>query len=78
MKASAGGHHVCPAFVLGTRRGDPNCGDQQAFSPSSDWMPGSNSLSLFYSRFRIMTGEVRGLLFTRFLVLLLSLFFTLV
>ncbi|KAH8060508.1 hypothetical protein JL722_4611 [Aureococcus anophagefferens] len=27
------------AFVLGTRRGDPNCGDQQAFEPSSDWMP---------------------------------------
>ncbi|KAH8060799.1 hypothetical protein JL721_9021 [Aureococcus anophagefferens] len=27
------------AFVLGTRRGDPNCGDQKAFEPSSDWMP---------------------------------------
>jgi len=26
-------------FVLGTRKGDPNCGDQQAFAPSSDWMP---------------------------------------
>ena len=29
----------CLAFVLGTRRGDPNCGDQQEFSPSSSWMP---------------------------------------
>jgi FAD synthetase len=27
------------AFVLGTRRGDPNCGDQSFFSPSSKWMP---------------------------------------
>ena len=27
------------AFVLGTRKGDPNCGDQQYFSPSSSWMP---------------------------------------
>ena len=27
------------AFVLGTRRGDPNCGEQQFFSPSSSWMP---------------------------------------
>lgn len=27
------------AFVLGTRKGDPNCGNQQAFSPSSSWMP---------------------------------------
>ena len=27
------------AFVLGTRTGDPNCGDQKAFEPSSDWMP---------------------------------------
>ena len=26
-------------FVLGTRRGDPNCGDQGFFEPSSDWMP---------------------------------------
>jgi FAD synthetase len=26
-------------FILGTRKGDPNCGAQQAFSPSSDWMP---------------------------------------
>ena len=42
MKVSAGGHHVCPAFVLGTRRGDPNCGDQQAFAPSSTWMPGNH------------------------------------
>jgi len=28
-----------PAFMLGTRRGDPNSADQQAFSPSSEWMP---------------------------------------
>eukprot|EP00596_Hydrurales_sp_CCMP1899_P000616 CAMPEP_0119050402 /NCGR_PEP_ID=MMETSP1177-20130426/69741_1 /TAXON_ID=2985 /ORGANISM="Ochromonas sp, Strain CCMP1899" /LENGTH=524 /DNA_ID=CAMNT_0007028761 /DNA_START=373 /DNA_END=1947 /DNA_ORIENTATION=+ len=28
-----------PAFILGTRKGDPNCGDQQAFTPSSSWMP---------------------------------------
>ena len=27
------------AFVLGTRKGDPNCGEQQFFSPSSSWMP---------------------------------------
>ncbi|GMH52913.1 hypothetical protein TrST_g3861 [Triparma strigata] len=27
------------AFVLGTRVGDPNCKDQKAFEPSSDWMP---------------------------------------
>jgi len=27
------------AFVLGTRKGDPNCGTQQHFEPSSDWMP---------------------------------------
>jgi len=27
------------AFVLGTRTGDPNCGDQRPFEPSSDWMP---------------------------------------
>jgi len=26
-------------FVLGTRRGDPNCGTQGTFEPSSDWMP---------------------------------------
>ena len=38
MQAARGGA-ACPAFVLGTRRGDPNCGDQQAFAPSSDWMP---------------------------------------
>eukprot|EP01039_Chlorochromonas_danica_P009248 gene9248-10211_t len=24
------------AFVLGTRKGDPNCGDQETFAPSSD------------------------------------------
>lgn len=27
------------AFVLGTRVGDPNCGGQSFFSPSSTWMP---------------------------------------
>ncbi|KAJ8611382.1 hypothetical protein CTAYLR_006498 [Chrysophaeum taylorii] len=27
------------AFVLGTRQGDPNCGEQQQFEPSSPWMP---------------------------------------
>jgi FAD synthetase len=27
------------AFVLGTRRGDPNCGNQEIFAPSSSWMP---------------------------------------
>lgn len=27
------------AFVLGTRKGDPNCGKQETFSPSSNWMP---------------------------------------
>ena len=28
-----------PAFALGTRKADPNCGNQDAFSPSSSWMP---------------------------------------
>eukprot|EP01034_Spumella_vulgaris_P022744 gene22744-28902_t len=37
MATSAVG--VSPAFVLGTRKGDPNCGCQETFSPSSDWMP---------------------------------------
>lgn len=27
------------AFVLGTRKGDPNCGEQETFAPSSTWMP---------------------------------------
>jgi FAD synthetase len=27
------------AFVLGTREGDPNSKGQEAFAPSSDWMP---------------------------------------
>ena len=27
------------AFVLGTRQGDPNCGDQGNFAPSSSYMP---------------------------------------
>jgi len=30
---------VPTAFVLGTRKGDPNCGSQQFFTPSSSWMP---------------------------------------
>jgi len=30
---------VPTAFVLGTRKGDPNCGSQQFFTPSSTWMP---------------------------------------
>lgn len=30
---------IAPAFILGTRRGDPNVGDQETFAPSSDWMP---------------------------------------
>lgn len=33
------GEGSTPAFVLGTRKGDPNCGNQQSFSPSSSWMP---------------------------------------
>lgn len=33
------GPNAVPAFVLGTRKGDPNCGEQQTFSPSSAWMP---------------------------------------
>lgn len=28
-----------PAFILGTRKGDPNCGSQETFSPASAWMP---------------------------------------
>eukprot|EP00908_Phaeocystis_cordata_P005639 Transcript_16138.p1 GENE.Transcript_16138~~Transcript_16138.p1 ORF type:complete len:597 (+),score=270.45 Transcript_16138:78-1793(+) len=31
--------HGSEAFVLGTRKGDPNAGEQQLFEPSSDWMP---------------------------------------
>ena len=31
--------HGSKAFVLGTRMGDPNAGEQQLFEPSSDWMP---------------------------------------
>eukprot|EP01038_Epipyxis_sp_PR26KG_P009445 gene9445-12726_t len=30
---------AAPAFILGTRTGDPNCGNQETFSPSSTWMP---------------------------------------
>jgi len=37
LAVSSGGRPL--AFVLGTRRGDPNCGEQQSFSPSSAWMP---------------------------------------
>jgi len=32
-------HPIPLAFVLGTRKGDPNCGDQERFEPSSSWMP---------------------------------------
>lgn len=31
--------HGSKAFVLGTRKADPNAGEQQLFEPSSDWMP---------------------------------------
>jgi len=31
--------HGSRAFVLGTRKGDPNAKGQEGFSPSSDWMP---------------------------------------
>ncbi|CAM9394502.1 unnamed protein product [Pylaiella littoralis] len=34
-----GGSDKCYGFVLGTRKGDPNCGVQTSFTPSSDWMP---------------------------------------
>lgn len=34
------GVHTSLAFVLGTRQGDPNCGNQQAFAPSSLGMKG--------------------------------------
>ena len=27
------------AFLLGTRKGDPNCKEQETFAPSSTWMP---------------------------------------
>ncbi|CAM9196499.1 unnamed protein product, partial [Discosporangium mesarthrocarpum] len=36
MEERGGG---CFGFVLGTRKGDPNCGIQTSFTPSSDWMP---------------------------------------
>ena len=36
-RSEGSSHHL--AFVLGTRQGDPNCGDQSFFSPSSAWMP---------------------------------------
>jgi 3'-phosphoadenosine 5'-phosphosulfate sulfotransferase (PAPS reductase)/FAD synthetase len=38
-KETGGDHQQHLAFVLGTRKGDPNCGDQSFFSPSSSWMP---------------------------------------
>jgi hypothetical protein len=29
------GQPLCaPAFILGTRKGDPNCGNQETFAPS--------------------------------------------
>ena len=36
--------HGSKAFVLGTRKADPNAGGQQFFEPSSDWMPPFMSL----------------------------------
>ena len=37
--ASCIAEHGSQAFVLGTRKGDPNAAEQQLFEPSSDWMP---------------------------------------
>lgn len=37
IESKHAGQHL--AFFLGTRVGDPNCGDQSFFSPSSMWMP---------------------------------------
>lgn len=37
IETVCGGAHA--AFALGTRKGDPNCHDQQVFAPSSSWMP---------------------------------------
>lgn len=28
------GSDIAPAFILGTRKGDPNCGEQETFAPS--------------------------------------------
>ena len=33
------GNKAAPAFILGTRKGDPNCGNQETFVPASTWMP---------------------------------------
>eukprot|EP01032_Pedospumella_encystans_P020558 gene20558-23351_t len=33
------GSDIAPAFILGTRKGDPNVGEQETFAPSSNWMP---------------------------------------
>lgn len=35
---------VAPAFILGTRKGDPNCGDQETFAPSRYLIFTTNSL----------------------------------
>jgi len=32
-------YRATPAIFLGTRKGDPNCRNQESFSPASDWMP---------------------------------------
>eukprot|EP00752_Nemacystus_decipiens_P013632 g12085.t2 len=39
QRMEEGGADKCYGFVLGTRKGDPNCGVQTSFTPSSDWMP---------------------------------------
>eukprot|EP00903_Cladosiphon_okamuranus_P021990 g20220.t1 len=39
QRIDEGGADKCYGFVLGTRQGDPNCGVQTNFTPSSDWMP---------------------------------------
>ncbi|CAM9150612.1 unnamed protein product [Ectocarpus sp. 4 AP-2014] len=39
QRMAEGGSEKCYGFVLGTRKGDPNCGVQTSFTPSSDWMP---------------------------------------
>ncbi|EWM21421.1 fad synthetase [Nannochloropsis gaditana] len=40
LKACIEGEGGAPlAFLLGTRKGDPNCKEQETFAPSSTWMP---------------------------------------
>jgi len=47
-----------PAFMLGTRRGDPNSAGQQAFSPSSQWMPAFMSTCLVASSYVVLDLSV--------------------